>query len=134
MQLFWTRYQDKADLIGAFASGLCLVHCIATPLLFIAQSCSAVCCSTSPEWWKWVDYLFLIISFAAVYRSSQTTSKRWIGRALWTSWALMFIVILNERLTVIALPNFALYIPALALISLHFYNQKYCRCNDECIH
>ncbi len=127
-------YQKKSDLIGAFASGLCLLHCVATPLLFIAQTCSATCCDSSPTWWQWIDYLFLIISFVAIYRSNQTTSKAWIGKALWISWLLLFFFIINERLELLPLPEFAIYIPALALISLHFYNQKYCKCNNNCIH
>ncbi len=30
----------ESDIVGAVASGLCALHCIATPFLFIAQSCS----------------------------------------------------------------------------------------------
>lgn len=127
-------YQKNSDLIGAVASGLCLIHCIATPLLFIAQTCSATCCETSPIWWQWIDYLFLLISFFAVYRSNKTTSKAWIGKAMWISWALLFMLIINERFELISLPELALYLPALALISLHLYNQKYCQCNENCIH
>jgi len=33
------------DLFGALVSSLCLIHCAATPFLFIAKVCSATCCS-----------------------------------------------------------------------------------------
>ena len=127
-------FQNKSDLIGAFSSGLCLLHCIATPFLFITQASLTNCCEASHTWWKSMDYLFLIISFAAVYRSNQTTSKAWIGKALWGSWIILFMVILNEKLEWLALPEIAIYFPALALIILHLYNQKYCQCDENCIH
>lgn len=127
-------YRKNTDLLGAMASGLCLIHCIATPLLFIAQTCSATCCEASPIWWQWIDYLFLVISFVAVYRSNQTTSKAWVGKALWFSWSLLAFLILNEKMGWIPLPEFAIYLPALSLISLHLYNQKYCKCDENCIH
>ncbi|MBO6517740.1 MAG: MerC domain-containing protein [Bacteroidia bacterium] len=126
--------QKRCDLVGALASGLCLIHCLATPLIFIAQSCTAVCCRTSPEWWKWIDYFFLVISFAAVYRSNQITGKPWVGKALWISWVAMLLVILNERISLLPLPEFVLYAPALALIVLHVYNQKHHRRDENCIH
>ncbi len=127
-------YQKKSDVLGAAASGLCLIHCLATPLLFIAQSCSMTCCEASPSWWSSLDYVFLIISFFAILRSNQTTSKVVIGRALWVSWGVLAFIILNERFDFIPLPEYAIYIPALALIILHLYNQKYCQCGDDCIH
>lgn len=128
------RSQNKSDLIGAFASGLCLLHCVAVPLLFIVQTSSVSCCEASPYWWKWLDYLFLIISFMAIYRSNKTTTKRWIGKALWLSWGTLAFLILNEKLEWFSIPEFTIYIPALALIFLHLYNQKYCQCDENCIH
>ena len=47
----------KSDTIGALASGLCMVHCLATPFFFIASACSASCCSNTPLWWQWMDYM-----------------------------------------------------------------------------
>lgn len=69
---------NKPDVFGAFASTLCLLHCIATPLLFIVHSCSIGGCSATPVWWKSIDYLFLVISFFAIYRSTQTTTSTFI--------------------------------------------------------
>ena len=37
---------------------LCLVHCIATPFIFITQACTASCCAESPIWWQSIDYVF----------------------------------------------------------------------------
>lgn len=120
---------QKSDSIGAIASGLCLLHCIATPFIFIVQSCSLTCCSDTPTWWAFIDYFFLIISFFAIYHSTKTTTSKWIKPALWISWAVLFFIIVNEKMRWLPLHENLIYIPALTLIALHIYNKKYCQCN-----
>ena len=121
----------KPDSIGAMAGSLCLLHCLSTPFFFIAQACSVSCCEATPIWWQWVDYIFLTISFVAVYRSTQTTSRSFIKPALWLSWSMLFVVIINEKLQWISLPEASVYIVAFTLIALHLYNLKYCQCKTE---
>lgn len=124
---------QKSDSIGVLASTLCMIHCFATPFIFIAQTCSASCCQTAPNWWRWVDYFFLVISFFAVYRSTQTTSKKWIKIFFWINWGCLFIVILNERIEFIHLPKKVTYIVASTLVIIHLYNKRYCQCKtDKC--
>ena len=74
------RLKINSDLIGASASTLCTIHCLATPFLFLASTCSKSCCSGAPSWWLWLDYGFLIISFFAVYSSTKSTAKLWSRR------------------------------------------------------
>lgn len=126
-----TLTNQKSDNIGAIASTLCLIHCIATPLLFIAQSCSVTCCIKSPVWWSSLDYLFLLISFFSVHQSTQNTSKNWIKPALWISFLCLFIVVINERINLFYINDNFLYIPAISLITLHLYNRKYCKCDSN---
>lgn len=121
----------KPDNIGALASGLCLIHCLATPLLFLTQACHLNGCHDAPAWWKGIDYFFLIISFFAVYRSVKTTSNKNLAIALWVSWSALCFIILNETFSVIALPEYTIYIAALSLVALHLYNLRYCQCKDE---
>jgi hypothetical protein len=123
--------KQKSDSIGAIASTLCLIHCIATPFIFIVQSCSLTCCATAPKWWSYIDYFFIVISFFAVYRSSQTTSSNWIKPLLWLSWSVLFTIIINEKMGWFPLSEKAIYFPALTLIILHLYNKKYCQCNTN---
>lgn len=125
---------SKSDTIGALASGLCLIHCLATPFIFVAKSCTATCCSGAPSWWAWLDVAFLIISFFAVYRSAASTSKKWISQVMWSSWTLLLLVILNEQLGWIHLPEYIIYFPAILLIIIHIYNLKYCQCEGEYCH
>ncbi|MCP4440052.1 MAG: MerC domain-containing protein [Aureispira sp.] len=124
---------QKSDLFGAAASSLCLIHCLATPFIFVAQSCSASCCTDSPIWWSAIDYMFLVISFLAIYWSVRTTSSQAIKYGLWGSWLLLLAVLLNEKMDWIHLSYGTNYLPAIALISLHLYNKKYCQCaGEEC--
>lgn len=125
---------NNSNYMGALASSLCLLHCLATPLLFIIQSCTDTCCESSPMWWRSLDYLFLALSFVAVYHSNKTTTKIWVGKSLWISWFGLFIHILNEIFKWITIPPLLVYLPAILLITLHLYNQKFCKCSNNCIH
>ena len=121
----------KSDTIGIVASTLCMIHCISTPFIFIAKTCAATCCSDSPAWWAWIDVLFLVISFFAIYHTSKNSSKVWVKHAMWFSWSLLLVIIANEQLGLITLFEGAIYVPAISLVVLHFYNLKYCRCAKE---
>lgn len=124
---------QKPDNIGVLASTLCMIHCFATPFIFIAQTCSKTCCDAAPTWWKWFDYIFIIISFFAIHRSTQMSSKRAIKIALWVSWTALLIVIINGSLELLYLSETYKYVAALSLVVFHLYNQKYCQCkNDKC--
>ena len=118
--------KHQSDTIGALASTFCLVHCIATPFIFIAQSTALNCCEGAPVWWRFMDYFFLVISFIAVYKSTQNTFKSWVKPALWGSWFFLFAIIMNEKMAWFALNEKLIYFPAIALISLHLYNKRYC--------
>lgn len=126
----------RPDTLGALASTLCVIHCLTTPLLFIAHTCTLGGCETSPSWWRNLDYLFLIISFLAVSRSTQHTSKSFMKSLLWISWTALFLLIINEKMQFVALRETITYATALSLAVLHIYNLKYCQCktNKCCTH
>jgi len=125
------KLSDRPNLWGSFASGLCLVHCVATPFLFAAHTGHVHGHQSSPMWWGFLDVLFLLISFLAVFWSAKNTSKNWMKFTLWIFWALLAGIILNEKLELIHLNHEIIYLPSVALIVLHLYNRKYCQCNDN---
>ena len=127
-QMILTR---KSDTLGVLASGLCFIHCIITPVIFVVQCCAIHSVNKAPGWWRALDYFFLVVSFFAVYWSAKKTSKNWIGYSLWITWVLLLAVILNESFGLISLPEIAIYFPAFGLIFLHLYNRKYCQCDDQ---
>lgn len=124
-------YKSKSDIIGMFASSLCLLHCTFTPFLFIAHAQLASHDIAIPFWWKVLDYVFLAISFMAVYWSVKTTSKAWMKPAFWGTWAVLFFILMNEKVHLFHIPEFTIYLPSLGLVFLHIYNKKYCKCKEE---
>ncbi|WP_299618993.1 MerC domain-containing protein [uncultured Tenacibaculum sp.] len=123
---------QKSDALGALSSGLCLIHCVFTPFLFVIQA-HGVCCegTTAPFWWKSIDYIFLVISFFAIFKSASQTSKEWMKYALFSSWVLLAFIIINEKIALFAIPEAAMYVVSLSLVGLHLYNSKYCQCSNE---
>lgn len=121
----------KSDSLGAVLGSLCLIHCIVTPFLFVAQACSSSCCDESPVWWQSMDYIFLALSFFAVYYSGRKSNKTIVKFALWISWLGLFVTVMNEKLAIVTLPEIYKHIIALTLVTLHLYNQKYCQCKDD---
>ena len=126
------KYNFSADNIGMASSSLCLVHCIITPFIFIAQACTVSCCANSPVWWKSIDFIFLVISFAAVYFAAKNSSKQWVKVVFYVLFGLLSFFIINEHAGNIQLSRLFLYIPAFLLFALHLYNKRYCQCADSC--
>ena len=122
---------NNSDSIGALVSTLCLIHCLATPFIFVVQSCAASCCASAPAWWVFFDYLFLTISFFAILKSTKTTQSNFIKYALWSFWLLLLCLIVNESIGIFVLSKNILYFVAVILPSLHIYNLRYCKCNDN---
>lgn len=122
---------SKSDLVGAFASILCLVHCLATPFLFAAHAGIANHSEVLPQWWGLFDIIFLVISFGAIWWSGKTTSKKWIGNVLWLSWIVLALIVLNEKFSFFDLAEQTIYMPTISLIFFHLYNRKYCHCGEE---
>ena len=121
----------KPDTIGSIVSSLCVVHCLLTPLLFVAQSYTATHSHEAPFWWKNLDYLFILISVIAVYESTKKSTNKLIKAGLWMSWIMLFLLILNEKLVWIELDEIITYSVALTLSILHIYNLNYCQCETE---
>jgi hypothetical protein len=125
------RLKMSSDLIGATASTLCTIHCMATPFLFFASTCTKSCCNSAPLWWIWIDYAFLFISLFAVYKSTKNSSKFRIKVILWGSWMALSFFIFMEQNTQLNLADYYKYSSALSLAFFHVYNLKYCQCESE---
>lgn len=121
------------DTLGAVASGLCLIHCMATPFLFIAHAGASGHDHHhgSPEWWGFIDIAFLAVSLLAVVWSARNSTKVWMKILLLLSWLGLAAVIFNEKAGWVHIPEEAIYVPALFLVFLHLYNRRYCHCADE---
>ncbi|WP_172665816.1 MerC domain-containing protein [Flammeovirga sp. OC4] len=118
----------KSDIFGAVTSFLCLIHCLITPFLFIADSCSIAaadsCCESSPSWWRQFDYLFLFISLIAVVQSYRSSRNNIVKFLFLFSWSSLSFVILNEKMQWLSLHENTILFPSIGLIVLHLYNQR----------
>jgi hypothetical protein len=115
------------DVLGACASGLCLIHCIATPFLFVAQTGLHQYLSdhkAAPVWWVYIDILALVISLIAIYFSAKSATDTWFKVILYASWLLLAFIILNEKLELLKIAEFMIYFPSIALVTLHLLNLK----------
>jgi len=132
-KIFSSYPKINSDIIGAFASALCMLHCLATPIFFIASVCSSSCCSNTPTWWQGIDYFFLGVSFLSILQATKSTTKTWVSTGLWINWSFLLVIIINMNLEWFQLVENIKFIPAMALVGLHFYNMKYCQCSEnEC--
>ena len=123
---------NNSDTIGIFTSLICSIHCFATPILFVAQS-GFVSSDVQPIWWESINYLFIFLSFIAVYYSARNTSKNFMKLILWICWLFFVIIILNEMIGIIVISELFSYVSAFSLAYAHVYNLKFCQCKDgEC--
>ena len=114
------------DNYGVTLSLLCILHCFVTPFLFIAQSHFLVVSG----WWQSLNFLFLLLSFIAVYKTTQNSSSLLIKISLFLAWGFLSFLIISEEYAIVHLPEFITYITGFTLAGLHIYNKKYCQCND----
>ena len=115
------------DNYGVTFSTLCVIHCFATPFLFITQAHLIVV----PGWWQALNYLFLSLSFIAVYKTTQHSSNLLIKVSLFISWSCLAFLLISEEFELFHLPEFITYLTGFTLAGLHIYNKKYCQCVDE---
>ena len=120
------------DRLGAINSSLCVIHCFATPFLFLGQAqTSLVELSTVPLWWQLLNYVFIVVSFFAVKRTVKNSSNQIVKSLLLATWVLLSALILNEEFEFMHMPELLTYFAGISLASLHIYNLKYCQCEDE---
>lgn len=130
-----TPHSTYSNLLGAVASGLCVIHCAVTPLLFVAKPMLEEATSEHEHlhgspFWAAFDYIFLLLSFIAVYYSVRHTSHRSLKWVLWVSWVVFAAGILFE---VFHLPygHWLMYSGSIALVIGHLMNYRHCQVNGK---
>ena len=120
-----------SDYVGASASGLCLIHCIATPILFLSQASLISISNEMLFLWQSLNFLFLAISFIAIYYSVKNSSNSYVKILFFLNWLILSALILIELFEILSIAEFYTYIAAISLSILHIYNLNYCRCEDD---
>lgn len=108
---------NKADIIGILSSSICIVHCVATPLL-IAYGIGFM---TNPKF----KYLFLIISFVSIFKASENVKHPQIALLLWFSFlGFLFSNLFHEEFHWL---DYFEYFFAGLIITGHILNIKHCK-------
>lgn len=106
-----------ADIIGILSSSICLIHCVATPLL-IAFGAGFI---TNP----FFKYLFLIISFVSIFKATENITSKKISLLLWISfWGFLFSTLFQEEYEWL---HYSGYFFAILIIVGHILNIKHCK-------
>lgn len=127
MKIIKSSIQNN-DIYGIIVCTLCVLHCFATPLIFLSVAASNDNNISPLLLWKDLDYLFLVMSLFIVYNSAKNTTKPIMKYILRISWLVLFLVISNEKIDVFHIPELVTYITSINLAFVHLYNYKYCRC------
>lgn len=114
-----------SDKIGITASILCLIHCLAIPILFTV---SADTLHLVDHEMPIVDYIFAVVALVAAYLSGRKTTNPKIKLAFGIGWALFILgVLLHDNPYLFAL----LHIGSIILIATHLKNIRSCRIKSK---
>ena len=127
------KYSDK---VGAASNILCMLHCLATPFIFLSQTQTAHIGHDVPFAWQIINYFFITISGIAVYYSAKNSTSNIVKVFMVLFWLILSFLIITEGLELLHLPEILTYISASSLSLLHIYNLNYCTCSEQecCIH
>lgn len=96
--------KKKSDIIGILITGLCAVHCAATPVLFTvlpvigSASSSDHGHSHDTWWWRGLDIVFLLVGFFAIRFSTRHTTKRFMIVLFWSAWVFLAVGLVLQRM------------------------------------
>jgi len=70
-----------------------------------------------PPWWELIDYLFLAVSFYAVFHSSRHNGSMPVKISLWFFWALLAVAVIFGPAV-----HWMAYVASAGLVTTHFNN------------
>jgi hypothetical protein len=110
---------SKADYIGITGSVLCILHCLATPVLLMTVNFAHESLKVG---YLSLDYVFILVNVFAVYHASKHAHAAGIRRALWGFLGLFTACLLledySERFEYIG------YAASLGLVVTHLVNLR----------
>ncbi|WP_373523509.1 MerC domain-containing protein [Aquiflexum sp.] len=125
LQIIRKLSSQSADMLGISASVLCMIHCMAMPVMislgYIFKFSEDH--DHAHEHWHWMDYFFVILAVWAVYNAAKNTHFMRIKIALWIAVSIFSVAILLHDLNPLMI---VLSISAsLSLVLIHIINWKY---------
>lgn len=111
-----------ADYAGIIAAVVCLIHCLAAPLMLGAAAHGHTHTHEHVADGPWYlhrgwDFVFLSIGLFAVWYSSRHSHRRWMNRLLWGSFGFLALSVLLEASGEIF--RYLVYLSSLVLVTAH---------------
>jgi uncharacterized membrane protein YoaK (UPF0700 family) len=114
------------DYLGIAGSGMCMIHCLAMPILFFIQNSLAKDVLKGLDLENvYLDYLFVLLCFAAVFSVTKHHNSWKISTSFWVFFVLFAISVLFEE--DFEHLDFLGYGASIGLIITHIINIKYCK-------
>jgi hypothetical protein len=113
---FLTR---KADYVGITGSLLCLVHCIATPMLLMSSRLLQTNDHIRVGYLS-LDYVFIAVNIAAVYFATRHYASAAVRRSLWGFLCLFTASVLLEDVNEVF--EYISYVASAGLMLTHLVN------------
>lgn len=104
----------KMDVLGISAATLCLIHCLAFPLLMVFPILS--------KNHGLIDLAFALVGAYAVYRVTKGQTRNYMYYLLWASIGVILLAVLLDLMAHIHTP--LIYVGAMGLITGHVLNFK----------
>ena len=129
-----SEHSFDADILGASASLLCGIHCMATPFIFMAKSSvNKMTCESTPLWWSSLDYIFLLISFFAILHSFKESHSKILKHSLLIVWVILAVLMLNQFFEFVSVSEWFKNGAALIIVILHLTNRQICLPFSQCL-
>lgn len=112
-----TTLTSKADYIGITGSVLCIIHCLATPVLLLTVNFAHEGLKVG---YLSLDYVFILVNIFAVYHATKHAHSVTIKRALWGFLAFFTACLLLEDVSEAF--EYAGYAASLGLVITHLVN------------
>ncbi|MFD2037226.1 MerC domain-containing protein [Belliella marina] len=122
---------QSADFMGISASVLCLIHCLAFPILismgfiFNSDEHHHHDHDHAHIHWHWMDFLFVFLAVWAVINAAKSTQSKAIKIALWVAVSIFSVGVLLHD--VYSWMIFVSLVASISLVIIHIINWKYHR-------
>jgi len=113
VQIKKTNWADKLGIASAI---LCIIHCLAAPLLLTM----GVSFLHNPV----IAFLFILIAYVSIYKTTKGKLFNDLSILLWIAFTGFVISIVFEASSEIF--EYTMYIFSIIIILGHFYNMRYC--------
>lgn len=114
--------QQLSDVLGMGSAILCLIHCLAAPVL-MALGVNLSNTESSFFLHEYWEIIFLSFGFFAVWFSSKHSKMPLIKATLWITYAFLLCSILFEHASPVF--EYAIYASSLVLIIAHSFNLRH---------